>query len=378
MKEMKRGEIRRIINDYIIDYKARANLSYNWNYGAILGISLVIQIITGIMLGFHYQNELAFISVEHIMREVNNGWIIRYTHSNGASIFFILVYLHIGRALYYGSYKRKGLYVSGIIIFLIMMGTAFIGYTLPGGQMSLWGATVITNLLSAIRYIGKELTEYIWGGYSVTKITINRFYSIHYLLRFILTGLIIIHIILLHSKGSTNRIGINGGIDKIPFNPYYTKKDLWTIILVLLLYIYLIMYKPNILGHSDNYIEGNALVTRKSIVPEWYFLPFYAILRAIPNKLLGVIGMVLAILINISLIWSDKSEIRAIRWKPLSKILYWLFIMNILLLTWLGSQHAEEPYITLSRISTIIYFSYYILIGIISRIENKLYGLGEK
>ena len=289
------------INSHIVDYPTPINLNYFWSFGSTAGICLVIQILTGVFLAMHYTPhvDLAFYSIEHIMRDVNNWWLIRYLHANGASMFFIVVYSHIFRGLYYGSFinPRGWLWASGVIIFLLMMATAFMGYVLPWGQMSFWGATVITNLFSAIPIVGASIVEWLWGGFSVSNATLNRFFSLHYLLPFLIAGLTIVHLSLLHKAGSNNPLGINKNIEAISFYPYFYVKDLLAFFLLLIMFSFFVFYYPNVLGHSDNYIEANALVTPAHIIPEWYFLPFYAILRSIPDKLGGVVAMVLAILI---------------------------------------------------------------------------------
>nr|YP_007475005.1 apocytochrome b [Pneumocystis murina]AFR90415.1 apocytochrome b [Pneumocystis murina] len=369
-----------IFNSYMIDSPQPTNLSYLWNYGSLLGVCLTIQIVTGITLAMHYipSIDLAFLSVEHIMRDVNYGWLIRYLHSNTASFFFLFVYLHIARGIYYGSYRhpRTMVWSIGVLIFLLMIITAFLGYVLPFGQMSLWGATVITNLLSAIPWIGSDLVNFIWGGFSVNHATLNRFFSLHYLLPFLLAGLVIAHLIALHEHGSGNPLGITGNVDRIPFHPYYSFKDLVTVFLFFIALSYFVFYNPNVLGHSDNYIMANPMSTPPSIVPEWYLLPFYAILRSISDKLLGVVAMLASILILWLLPVLDLSRIRGSVFRPISKFLFWIFVTNFLLLMYLGSQHVEEPYITIGKYATIFYFSYFIfIIPVIAIIENTLSDL---
>lgn len=371
-----------ILNSYMIDSPQPINLSYLWNYGSLLGICLGIQIITGITLAMHYVPTIdsAFLSVEHIMRDVNYGWLIRYIHSNTASFFFLFVYLHIARGIYYGSYRSPRVMVwnIGVIIFLLMIITAFLGYVLPFGQMSLWGATVITNLMSAIPWIGNDIVNFIWGGFSVNNATLNRFFSLHYLLPFVLAGLVIAHLIALHEHGSGNPLGITGNVDRIPFHPYFSFKDLVTVFLFLIALSYFVFYNPNILGHSDNYIMANPMSTPPSIVPEWYLLPFYAILRSISNKLLGVIAMLASILILFILPLIDLSRIRGSAFRPLNKLCFWIFVTNFLLLMFLGSQHVEEPYITIGKYATIFYFLYFIfIIPVIAIVENTLADLAE-
>jgi len=327
------------------------------------------MIITGIALAMHYTPHvnLAFASVEHIMRDVNYGWLLRYIHANGASIFFILVYLHIGRGLYYGSYRspRNLLWFIGVGIFLAMMATAFLGYVLPFGQMSLWGATVITNFFSAVPWIGNDLVEFIWGSFSVDNPTLNRFFSLHYLLPFVIVALVLLHLLALHQFASGNPEGINSDSDKIRFHPYYTSKDLVGVFWMILLFCVLVFFYPNYLGHPDNSILANPLVTPHSIVPEWYFLPFYAILRAIPSKIGGIIAMFSAIIILIPLSIFSTLNIRSFRYRPLFNILFWIFVFNFFILLWVGAKPIHLPYITVGLISTIIYFGYFFLMMIL-------------
>ena len=323
MRTLKSNPILRLVNSYLVDSPEPANISYLWNFGSLLGVCLVIQILTGIFLAMHYcaNVDLAFNSVEHIMRDVNNGWIIRYAHANTASFFFIFLYAHVGRGLYYGSYRspRVLLWSVGVIILIVMMATAFLGYVLPYGQMSLWGATVITNLLSAIPIFGHDLVELIWGGFSVSNATLNRFFSLHYLMPFVLAALVIVHLIALHTHGSNNPNGVNGSTDRYAFHPYFTFKDLVTIFMFLLALSIVVFYVPNLMGHSDNYIPANPMQTPASIVPEWYLLPFYAILRSIPNKLLGVIAMFGSLLILLILPITDLSRSRCSKFRPIMR-----------------------------------------------------------
>jgi len=327
--------------------------------------------------------DLAFLSVEHIMRDVNYGWALRYMHANGASMFFICVYIHIARGLYYGSYThpRILLWSVGVIIFLLMIGTAFIGYVLPWGQMSFWGATVITNMLSAIPWIGTDLVQLVWGGFSVDNPTLNRFFSLHYLLPFILAALACVHLMALHEHGSTNPLGINSNVDKVPFHPYFTYKDLFYFFVFLVFFSLFVFFAPNLLGHSDNYIPANPLVTPPHIVPEWYFLPFYAILRSIPSKLGGVIAMVGAILILLILPFVHTSQIRSSSFRPIQKKLFWLFVADVLILGWIGGSPVEDPYVLVGQVATIFYFSYFViltpLVGIIENVLVKLYFLNH-
>jgi ubiquinol-cytochrome c reductase cytochrome b subunit len=370
-----------LLNSYLIDSPQPSNLSYLWNFGSLLGFCLIIQIVTGVTLGMHYTPSIseAFDSVEHIMRDVNNGWLIRYLHSNTASAFFFLVYLHIGRGLYYGSYKapRTLTWTIGTVIFLIMIVTAFLGYVLPYGQMSLWGATVITNLMSAIPWIGQDIVEFIWGGFSVNNATLNRFFALHFVLPFILAALVLMHLITLHdSAGSGNPLGVSGNYDRLPFAPYFVFKDLVTIFLFIIVLSLYVFFMPNMLGDSENYVMANPMQTPPAIVPEWYLLPFYAILRSIPNKLLGVIAMLAAILTLLIMPFVDLSKFRGLQFRPLSKIVFFIFIANFLILMQLGAKHVESPFIEFGQISTVLYFGHFLLIvPFVSFLENSLIDL---
>lgn len=361
------------------EYQTPKNLNYAWNFGSLAGIALVLQIVTGIILAMHYtpHADLAFNSVENIMRNVNYGWLLRYTHAVGASMFFLVVYLHIARGLFYGSYKapREILWWFGIFIFLAMMATAFMGYVLPWGQMSYWGATVITNLFSAIPVIGDDIVIWLWGGYSVDNPTLNRFFSLHYLLPFVIFALVAIHVIALHIHGSTNPTGVEvkSKKDTINFHPYYTVKDFFGFGVFFLIYGYFIFYAPNYLGHPDNYIPANPMVTPAHIVPEWYFLPFYAILRAIPDKLGGVLFMFGAIAILFVLPWLDSSKVKSGHYRPVFKIFYTLFIINFIFLGWLGGKPAEGTYVLLARASTAFYFLYFVaILPLLGKFEKTL------
>ena len=381
MRILKSYPLLTIVNSYIIDSPQPSNISYLWNFGSLLGVCLVIQIITGVTLGMHYTPNVleAFDSVEHIMRDVNNGWLIRYLHSNTASAFFFIVYLHIGRGLYYGSYKapRTLVWVIGTVIFILMMATAFLGYVLPYGQMSLWGATVITNLMSAIPWIGQDIVEFIWGGFSVGNATLNRFFALHFVLPFVLAALAAMHLIALHdSSGSGNPLGVSGNYDRLPFAPYFLFKDLITIFIFIIILSIFVFFMPNVLGDSENYVMANPMQTPPAIVPEWYLLPFYAILRSIPNKLLGVIAMFSAILALLTMPFTDLSKLRGIQFRPLSKIAFYIFIANFLILMQLGAKHVESPFIEFGQISTILYFSHYVIIvPFITLLENSLVDL---
>ena len=380
MRNFKSQILLRLVNSYLIDSPEPANLSYLWNFGSLLGTCLVLQILTGIFLAMHYQPhvDFAFNSVEHIMRDVNNGWAVRYTHANVASFFFIFVYAHIARGLYYGSYKspRVLLWSIGVIILIVMMATAFLGYVLPYGQMSLWGATVITNLLSAIPVFGQDLVELIWGGFSVSNATLNRFFSLHYLLPFLLAALVVAHLIAFHTHGSNNPNGISGNGDRYAFHPYFIFKDLVTILFFFLVLSIMVFYYPNFLGHSDNYIPANPMQTPASIVPEWYLLPFYAILRSIPNKLLGVIAMFGSLLILLVLPYTDLSRVRGNQFKPFMKFAFWFFVVDFIILMWIGSQHPNSPYVEIGQIATAFYFAWFlIIVPVVGLIENTFMDL---
>ena len=365
------------IDSHIINYPTPINLNYMWSFGATAGICLGIQILTGIFLAMHYSSHVdyAFGSVEHIMRDVNNGWLIRYLHANGASMFFIVTYCHIFRGLYFGSYMnpRGALWNSGVIIFLLMMGTGFMGYVLPWGQMSFWGATVITNLASAIPVIGGAVVEWLWGGFAVENPTLNRFFSIHYLLPFVIAGLVFVHLSLLHTAGSNNPLGINKNIDTVSFYPYFYVKDLLAFFVLLTFFSFFVFFFPNYLGHADNYIPANPLVTPAHIVPEWYFLPFYAILRSIPDKLGGVVAMVAAILILLLLPVINTSEIRSSKFRPLYGMAYWFLVSDFLILGWIGQQPVETPYLEVGMIATAFYFLFFlVLFPLIGLIEKEM------
>lgn len=362
---------------HLADYKVPKNLSYFWNFGSLAGIALLIQIFTGLFLAMHYTPEatMAFDSVENIMRNVNFGWLLRYMHAVGASMFFIVIYLHMARALFYGSYKtpREMVWFMGLVIFLTMMATAFMGYVLPWGQMSFWGAKVITNLFSAIPFVGEKIVVWLWGGFSVGNPTLNRFYVLHFLLPFVIVAIVIIHLIALHVHGSGNPTGveIKSKRDTIPFHPYYTVKDLFGFGIYFIIFCYFVFYLPNNLGHPDNYVEANPMVTPTHIVPEWYFLPFYGILRSIPNKLIGVIAMFGAIAILFLLPWLDASKVKSGHYRPVFRIFYGIFIAAFVSLGYLGAQVAEEPYITLAQIATFWYFFHFlVLLPVIGRIEK--------
>ena len=364
--------------DHLVAYPAPRNLNYLWNFGSLAGIILMLQIVTGIILVMHYtpHTAMAFDSVEHIMRNVNWGWLLRYSHANGASMFFIVVYIHMARGLYYGSYKapRELLWMLGVVILLVMMATAFMGYVLPWGQMSFWGATVITNLFSAFPLIGEPIVTWLWGGFSVDNPTLNRFFSLHYLLPFVLVGVVFLHLVALHTFGSNNPLGIDvSKKDKIPFHPYYTVKDLLGLAVFMLVFAWFVFYAPNWLGHADNYIPANPLATPAHIVPEWYFLPFYAILRAIPNKLMGVLAMFGAIAVLFVLPWLDTSKVRSATFRPIYKVLFWVLMVDLVVLTYIGGRPPEGIYVTIGQVATIYYFFHFlILLPLLGKIERPL------
>ena len=366
-----------VVNNHIIDYPTPINLNYFYGFGSLAGIMLVIQILTGIFLAMHYTPhiDLAFNSVEHIMRDVNNGWLMRYTHANGASFFFIVVYVHIFRGLYYGSYitPREGLWCSGVVIFILMMATAFMGYVLPWGQMSFWGATVITNLFSAIPLVGKDIVDWLWGGFAVDNPTLNRFFSLHFTMPFVIVGAVLIHLTLLHEVGSNNPLGITLKTENIPFYPYFYTKDLFGLMVLFFVFFTFVFYYPNTLGHPDNYIEANPMKTPLHIVPEWYFLPFYAILRSIPNKIGGVIGMFGSLVILLTIPFTNSSEIRSTAFRPIFKVSYWLLVVAFLLLGWVGQMPVEYPYTEIGVISMIYYFAFFlVIIPLLGKVESYL------
>jgi len=366
-----------LVNEHLIEYPTPSNINYLWGFGSLAGLFLVVQIATGIFLAMHYTPhvDLAFSSVEHIMRDVEGGWLLRYAHANGASMFFIIVYMHMFRGLYYGSYAspREAVWCIGVIILLLMIITAFIGYVLPWGQMSFWGATVITSLASAIPVVGDQITFWLWGGFSVDNATLNRFFSLHYLLPFIIAGASIAHIAALHQYGSNNPLGTLGNVDKVPFYPYFYVKDLVGWVGFFMFYSAFLFFAPNDLGHPDNYIPANPMVTPAHIVPEWYFLPVYAILRSIPNKLGGVLAIALVFVSLLALPFINSSEVRSSSFRPLHKVFFWLLVSDCIILGWIGQKPVEEPYVTIGQLASVYFFLYFLVImPVLGNLENYL------
>nr|ALQ78674.1 cytochrome b [Daphnia pulex] len=364
----------KIMNSAVVDLPAPSNISSWWNFGSLLGLCLITQIVTGIFLAMHYTPhvDMAFSSVIHIIRDVNYGWLLRTIHANGASFFFICLYLHVGRGLYYGSYLFTLTWFTGIFLLLLTMGAAFMGYVLPWGQMSFWGATVITNLLSAIPYVGDLIVQWLWGGFAVDNATLNRFFSFHFLIPFIILGMVVIHLLFLHQTGSNNPLGLNSDSDKIPFHPYFTIKDLVGFLFLMSFLILLTLLTPNLLGDPENFNPANPLVTPVHIQPEWYFLFAYAILRSIPNKLGGVLALLLSILIlAIMPVW-HKSNMKGLEFYPLNKFLFWTLISTVFILTWIGAKPVEDPYVLVGQLFTTIYFGYFILAPMTLKIWDKI------
>lgn len=366
--------ILKIANNALVDLPSPVNISIWWNFGSLLGLCLIIQILTGLFLAIHYTADIniAFNSVDHICRNVNYGWLLRTLHANGASFFFICIYLHVGRGIYYGSFIFTPTWLSGTIILFLVIATAFIGYVLPWGQISFWGATVITNLLSAIPYLGLDLVQWIWGGFAVDNATLTRFFTFHFILPFIVLATVIIHLLFLHQTGSNNPIGLNSNLDKIPFHPYFSYKDITGFIIILILLTILTLLNPYILGDPDNFIPANPLVTPIHIQPEWYFLFAYAILRSIPNKLGGVIALVISIAILIIIPFFSLRKFRGIEFYPINQILFWIIVTIIILLTWIGARPVEDPYVLIGQVLTVLYFSYYLINPLISKWWDNL------
>nr|AXS65057.1 cytochrome b [Tenebrionoidea sp. 5 KM-2017] len=364
----------KIINNSLIDLPTPSNINTFWNFGSLLGLCLSIQLITGIFLAMHYcpNVDIAFNSVVHICRDVNYGWLIRTLHANGASFFFICLYLHVGRGMYFSSYNLTHTWLIGVIILFLVMATAFLGYVLPWGQMSFWGATVITNLLSAIPYLGMTIVQWLWGGFAVDNATLTRFFTFHFMLPFIISALIMIHLLFLHQTGSNNPLGTNSNIDKIPFHPYFSFKDIVGFLIMSFSLIMLSLYNPYLLGDPDNFIPANPLITPVHIQPEWYFLFAYAILRSIPNKLGGVIALVMSIMILMILPFTNKKLFMSNQFYPINKILFWLFISIVILLTWIGARPVEDPYIITGQILTIVYFLFYLINPLTYKIWDKI------
>nr|YP_009164870.1 cytochrome b [Taractichthys steindachneri]ABN47288.1 cytochrome b [Taractichthys longipinnis]ABN47289.1 cytochrome b [Taractichthys longipinnis]AKZ17062.1 cytochrome b [Taractichthys steindachneri] len=367
----------KIVNDALVDLPTPSNISVMWNFGSLLGLCLISQILTGLFLAMHYTPDVesAFASVAHICRDVNFGWLIRNLHANGASFFFICIYLHIGRGLYYGSYLYKETWNIGVVLLLLVMMTAFVGYVLPWGQMSFWGATVITNLLSAVPYVGTMLVEWIWGGFSVDNATLTRFFAFHFLFPFVIAAMTILHLLFLHETGSTNPLGLNSNTDKISFHPYFSYKDLLGFAVLLMALAALALFSPNLLGDPDNFTPANPMVTPPHIKPEWYFLFAYAILRSIPNKLGGVLALLASILVLMVVPFLHTSKQRALTFRPASQFLFWTLIANVAILTWIGGMPAEQPFIIIGQVASLLYFSLFLIFfPLTSWMENKVLG----
>jgi ubiquinol-cytochrome c reductase cytochrome b subunit len=366
-----------LLHEHLVGYPTPSNLTYIWGFGSLAGVCLLLQIVSGVFLAIHYTPsvDFAFLSVEHIIRDVYGGWLLRYMHANGASFFFIVAYLHILRSLYYGSYisPRELVWIIGVAILLLIITTAFIGYVLPWGQMSFWGATVITSLASAIPVVGKSVTHWLWGGFSVSGATLNRFYSLHYLLPFIIAGTSIVHIASLHQYGSNNPLGISSDTDKIPFYPYYLLKDLVGWVAFATVFSFFIYFAPNALGHPDNYVQANPMLTPSHIVPEWYFLPVYAILRSVPNKLGGVLSILLVFVALFLLPFLNSSPVKSSNFRPLYRVFFWMFVSDCLILGWIGSIPVEDPYVLVGRLATLYFFFYFLVfIPLIGKVERAL------
>nr|YP_009254371.1 cytochrome b [Caridina cf. nilotica HMG-2016]ANC75344.1 cytochrome b [Caridina cf. nilotica HMG-2016] len=364
----------KIANDALVDLPTPANISILWNFGSLLGLCLIIQIATGLFLAMHYTAhiDLAFSSVAHICRDVNYGWLLRTLHANGASFFFICLYMHIGRGIYYGSFMYMHTWMVGVVILFLTMATAFLGYVLPWGQMSFWGATVITNLFSAIPYIGTDLVQWIWGGFAVDNATLTRFFTFHFLFPFAVAAATMVHILFLHQTGSNNPLGVSSQVDKIPFHPYFSFKDIVGFVVMLMALVMITLLNPYLLGDPDNFIPANPLVTPAHIQPEWYFLFAYAILRSIPNKLGGVIALAASVAILFILPFTHKAKFRSLTFYPLNQIMFWVLVSTVVLLTWIGARPVEDPYILTGQILTVVYFMYYLVNPISLIVWDKL------
>nr|YP_009519998.1 cytochrome b [Chionodraco rastrospinosus]ASW34959.1 cytochrome b [Chionodraco rastrospinosus] len=368
----------KIANHAVVDLPAPSNISVWWNFGSLLGLCLIAQILTGLFLAMHYTANIntAFSSVAHITRDVNYGWLIRDMHANGASFFFICIYMHIGRGLYYGSYLYKETWNVGVVLLLLVMMTAFVGYVLPWGQMSFWGATVITNLLSAVPYVGNALVQWIWGGFSVDNATLTRFFAFHFLFPFVIAGATMVHLLFLHQTGSNNPLGLNSAGDKIPFHPYFSYKDLLGFVALLVALATIALFTPNLLGDPDNFTPANPLVTPPHIKPEWYFLFAYAILRSIPDKLGGVLALLASILVLLVVPFLHTCKLRSLTFRPLSQLLFWTLVANVAILTWIGGMPVEDPYIIIGQIASASYFSIFLIFfPLAGWLENKALGL---
>nr|WJR82122.1 cytochrome b [Amphimallon sp.] len=370
----KMSPLLKIMNNALIDLPSPSNISSWWNFGSLLGLCLIIQLMTGIFLAMHFTAnvDLAFNSVIHICRDVNYGWLLRTIHANGASLFFICIYLHVGRGMYYSSYYYHLTWTIGVLILFIVMATAFLGYVLPWGQMSFWGATVITNLVSAIPYLGNTIVQWLWGGFAIDNATLTRFFTLHFLMPFIITALVMIHLLFLHQTGSNNPLGTNSNLDKIPFHPYYSYKDSVGFMVTISFLILLILMNPYLLGDPENFTPANPLVTPIHIQPEWYFLFAYAILRSIPNKLGGVIALVLSIAILFILPIINNKKMQSTQFYPINKVLFWTFVTIVIMLTWIGARPVEDPYVMVGQILTIMYFSYYLINPIMHKIWDYM------